>query len=203
MISASRKRVRCINMDNKNQAGKAEWFAIKTRQDFRAEKLLTDVCEEVFFPKEYVRLPSGKTRVKAVIPHVLFIKTTHDIALDLEAKSRNIPGALAPIWIYRYPHCNEIQIIPQHSINLLQLLTEEDTSKCRVYTAKDFKLKERVRVIGGLYEGYEGFVKRIEKNKHVIVSIEGICMVVLPYIHPDLLEKIDSVEEKGSRGFIV
>lgn len=123
-------------MDNKNQAGKTEWFAIKTRQDFRAEKLLADVCEEVFFPKEYVRLPSGKTRIKAVIPHVLFIKTTHDIALALEAKNRNGSGISVPIWVYRYPHCDEIQIIPQHSIDLLHLLTEDDTSRCRCIVLK-------------------------------------------------------------------
>lgn len=169
----------------------AVWFAIKTRMDFRAEKVLSTVCEEVYFPKESVKLPEGKTRIKAVIPHVLFIRTTHSKALYLEAGGCNDTGQSVPMWIYRNPKSNEIQAIPQQSIDLLRLLTTADTSKCRIYTVKDFKIDERVRVTGGPYKGYEGFVKRIAKNKHVIVSIEGVCMVILPYIHPDLLEIIE------------
>lgn len=167
------------------------WFAIKTPRDFRAEEEMAKVCEEVFFPKEYVRLSNGKTRVKAVIPHVLFLKTTPDNILNLESQARKTPGASVPFWIYRYPKRDDIQMIPPRSIELLRLLTADDTSKCRIYTATDYAVNERVRVIGGLYEGYEGFVKRIAKNKHVVVAIEGICMAILPYIHPDLLERID------------
>lgn len=169
---------------------KTEWFAIKTRLDFRAEDVLSAVCDEVYFPKETVRRPDGKTCVKAVIPHVLFIKTTHNKALSLESDGREGVVHSVPMWIYRYPQSNEIQTISQRSIDLLKLLTSGDTSQCRIYTVKDFKINERVRVTGGIYQGYEGFIKRIAKNKHVIVSIEGVCMVVLPYIHPDLLEVV-------------
>ena len=168
-----------------------EWFAIKTRQDFKAEEILSTRCDEVYFPKETIKLPEGKTRVRAVIPHVLFIKTTQNNALSLEADGRKNDGRSLPLWIYRYPHDNRIQIIPQHSIDLLRLLTSDDSTKCRIYSAKDFKVKQRVRVTAGIYKGYEGFVKRIEKNKHVIVSIEGVCMVILPFIHPDLLEAVE------------
>ena len=48
-----------------------------------------------------------------------------------------------------------------------------------------------MRVIGGQFKGYEGHVQRVKKNKHVIVKIEGVCLVMLPFIHPDLLEPID------------
>ncbi len=169
----------------------AKWFAIKTRQDFKAERILAEVCEDVFFPKESIKLNNGKSRIRAVIPHVIFIKTTRETAMALEADGRNNVPLSIPMWIYRYPHDNDIQIIPERSINLLRLLTAEDTTKCRIYTVKDFKVQQRVRVIGGVYKGYEGFVKRIAKNKHVIVSIEGVCMVILPYIHPELLVAID------------
>lgn len=172
------------------EQNKSVWFAIKTKQDFKAEEILAKVCDEVYFPKEQVKISGGKTRLKAVIPHVLFIKTTRENALSLEINGRNHLRSSVPMWIYRYPHDNEIQIIPQRSIDLLRLLTSDDTLKCKVYTVKDFKINQRVRVTDGIFKGYEGFVKRIEKNKHVIVSIEGLCMVILPYIHPDLLEAL-------------
>lgn len=178
-------------MNENDTADKAHWFAIRTRLDFRAEQILGTKCEAVYFPKENVTDAGGKTRVRAVIPRVLFIKTTTAHALELEREGHNAEeNTIPPFWIYRYPSDNEIQIISQRSIDLLKLLTTDDTSRCRIYTVKDFQPSERVRITGGIFKGYEGFVKRVEKNKHVIVSIEGVCMMILPFIHPDLLERI-------------
>lgn len=169
----------------------AQWFAIKTRQDFKAEQFLLNACDEVFFPKKTVMTQGKKPRIRAVIPHVLFIRTTRSNALALEAQGRKLSGQSLPFWIYRYPGNNEIQIIPPRAIHLLRLLTTVDTEGCRIYRPREFRISERVRVTAGIFKGYEGYVKRIDKNKHVVVGIEGVCMVILPYIHPDLLEKID------------
>ncbi len=168
----------------------SRWYAIKTRQDFKAEEVLTPLCEEVFFPKHVVKSPSGTKRRRAIIPHVLFIKTTERNALALETAGRSIPGLPVRFWIYRYPDNNDIQIITGSQINLLRLLTEEDSARCEIFSKTDFKTGQRVRVTGGEFQGYEGYVQRVKKNRHVIVKIEGICLVMLPFIHPDLLAPI-------------
>lgn len=180
-----------MNEDKSDIAQSPQWFAIKTPRDFAAEVFLKDKCEETFFPKEIVYVPGKKPRIKAAIPHVLFIKTTHDKARNLEELGRNHPELSIPFWIYRYPKQDKIQVIPQRSIDLLRLLTVDNATQCRIYTGREFKKNERVRVIGGIYQGYEGFVQRIHKNKHVVVKIEGICMVILPFIHPDLLQSVN------------
>ena len=167
-----------------------QWFAIKTRQDFRAEAELAPLCDDLLFPKEKVSAPGGKTRSRAVIPRVLFIKTTRDNALEMERKGRRHPELSVPFWIYRYPNDDSIQVIPQSSINLLRLLTADDTTRCEIFNKSDFSVNPRVRVTGGYFEGCEGYVQRVRKNKHVIVRIEGVCMVMLPFIHPDLLEPV-------------
>lgn len=171
------------------------WFAIKTPQDFKAETFLKDKCQEVFFPKETVKTQGKRLRIKAVIPHVLFIRTSPENIQNLEDLGRKHPEQTIPFWIYRYPSRKEIQEIPQTSIDLLRLITSDNTSQCRIYTGHDFKPKELVKVTGGIYKGYQGYVQRVKKNKHVIVKIEGICMVILPYIHPDLLQLIEPTEE--------
>lgn len=166
----------------------SRWFAIKTRQDFRAEELLKPLCDEVFFPKERVTVPGKRRRERAIIPRVLFVRTTADRLLALERRAREHPEELSPFWIYRYPTDRTVQVIPQSSIDLLRLLTAGDTTRCEIFTKKYFRENQRVRVTGGPFKGYEGFVQRVRKNRHVIVRIEGICLVMLPYIHPDLLE---------------
>lgn len=169
----------------------AEWFAIKTRYDFRAEQQLKTVCCDVLFPKEKSTASGGKKRIKAVIPRVLFVKTTEHNILTLERQGREHPELTVPFWIYRYPRDNRIQVISPESIRLLRLLTAGDTTRCEIFNKKDIKENQHVRVIGGPFKGYEGFVQRVQKNKHVIVKIEGVCMIMLPFIHPDLLEIID------------
>ena len=181
-----------MNDDKQNAGQTSQWFAIKTPKDFAAESFLRDKCDDIFFPKEYVATEHKKKRVKAVIPHVLFIKTTRDKALQLEEFGRKHPEQSIQFWIYRFPKDNEIQVIPESSIELLRLLTSDDTTQCRIYTGHEFKENQRVQVTGGIYKGYKGYVQRIQKNKHVIVKIEGVCMVILPFIHPDLLETIDN-----------
>lgn len=180
-----------MNGNTAQQGETPQWFAIKTRQDFRAEEALTPLCDEVFFPKELIAVDSRHKRERAIIPRVLFIRTTRDNALRLEREGREHPESAVPFWIYRYPTDDEIQVIPQSSINLLRLLTADDTTRCEIFNKKDFRENEHVRVVDGPYRGYEGYVQRVRKNKHVIVKIEGICLIMLPFIHPDLLEKID------------
>lgn len=167
-----------------------QWFAIKTRQDSRAENELRPVCDDILFPKEKIS-EHGKSKQRPIIPRVLFIRTTAQQALELEQMGREHPEMSVPFWIYRYPRDNQIQVISPDSINLLRLLTSQDTTKCEIFSKKDFKENQHVRVTGGPFEGYEGFVQRVKKNKHVVVKIEGVCLVMLPFIHPDLLEPID------------
>lgn len=175
----------------KNMTAKAaDWYAIKTRQDFRSVPVLETECEEVFFPTEEVMTPAGHTRTRAIIPHVLFIRTDRENALRLERRSHAEPGAMYPFWIYRYLKGGDIQIITGDQIRLLRLLTAGDTTRCEIYGKKDFTGGQRVRVTGGFYKGYEGTVRRVRKNRHVVIEIKGICMIMLPFIHPDLLEII-------------
>ena len=172
----------------------SEWFAIKTHQEFKVENLMLSLCDDVFFPKISSYSTNKKPKMKALIPHVLFIKTTRDNALLIESRSQKYPELMPKIWIYRYPNNKMIQAIPYNSINLLRLLTTNNSTECEIFNKQDFKENERVRITGGPYAGYEGFVQRVKKNKHVIVKIEGVCLVMLPYIHPDLLEKLNQEE---------
>ncbi len=187
-------RAERIDMDNSENtpAGPdaTEWFAIRTRQDFRAESMLKPLCAEVFFPKRIADGKGERRRERAYIPHVLFIRTTRERAMQLEQAGREHPERSVPFWIYRYPNDHRIQVIPQRSIDLLRLLTATDSTRCEIFSKTDFKENQRVRITGGPFEGYEGYVQRVKKNKHVIVRIEGICLLMLPFIHPDLLKPL-------------
>lgn len=167
-----------------------KWFAIKTRQEQRAERELTPLCSEVFFPLRHDGASDSQHRIRPLIPNVLFINTTPENALSLESAGRKAPEASVPFWIYRYPDNDAIQTIPERQIRLLKLLNSADTAGCEVYNRQDFTAGQLVRITGGPFRGYEGHVVRVRKNKHVVVRLEGVCCLMLPFIHPDLLQPL-------------
>jgi transcription antitermination factor NusG len=50
--------------------------------------------------------------------------------------------------------------------------------------------EDRVRVTGGPFEGAEGYVVRVKKDRRVMVKISGTCAVLTSFIHPSFLQKI-------------
>ena len=57
--------------------------------------------------------------------------------------------------------------------------------------APEYHTGDRVRVIDGIYKGAEGYIKRIKKDRKLIVSVTGVAVVAVSYIHPSFLEKIN------------
>ena len=73
------------------------------------------------------------------------------------------------------------------------LVTSADAGRNATYfgaDAPEYHTGDRVRVTGGIYAGAEGYIKRIKKDRKLIVAVSGIAVVAVSYIHPDFLEKI-------------
>jgi len=50
----------------------------------------------------------------------------------------------------------------------------------------------RVRVTDGIYKGAEGIVKRIKRDRKLLVAVEGVAVVAISNIPMACLEKIDT-----------
>ena len=49
-----------------------------------------------------------------------------------------------------------------------------------------------MRITGGLFEGTEGEFVRVRGDRRVMVRIAGLVAVATPFIHPSLIERIES-----------
>lgn len=163
------------------------WFALKTRREFQLETQLRESVDSVYLPKETKTAINGRRQIRPIIPGVLFVKAERRCILDLERESRDPLSGLPLFWIYRYNSGAVPTEITPREINLVRLLTADDATRCEVYAKADFERGMKVRVTGGPFLGQEGYVQRVKKNRHVVVKIEGLCAILLPFIHPDLL----------------
>ena len=50
---------------------------------------------------------------------------------------------------------------------------------------------DRVVVTDGPFKGAEGHIKRIKKDRRLVVAIPGVVAVATAYIHPSMLEKVN------------
>ena len=55
----------------------------------------------------------------------------------------------------------------------------------------EYHIGDRVVVTGGPFKGAEGHIKRIKRDRRLVVTIPGIVAVATTYIHPSLLSKVD------------
>ena len=56
----------------------------------------------------------------------------------------------------------------------------------------EYHLGDRVVVTDGPFKGAEGHIKRIKKDRRLVVTIPGVVAVATAYIHPDFLRKVDT-----------
>ncbi len=84
--------------------------------------------------------------------------------------------------------------INDDEMRMFMFVTSVDNGKNLRYFGEDssgFRMGQKVRVIGGIYKGAEGYIKRIKKDRKLIVSISGVAVVAVSYIPQEFLEKIE------------
>ena len=166
-----------------------QWFAVRTPRTVALEAALAVLGVETFCPRERIRLADGRwSEPRPIVAHLLFIRTLASQALDIERDARE--GRLPALWIYRYSDSRRLHPISQREMRLFMLLTAGDNDRCEVYHRDDFAKGDRVRVMGGGFEGYEGYVRKIRNDRRIVVEIKGVCALALPFIPLGLLSKV-------------
>ena len=96
-------------------------------------------------------------------------------------------------FVYRTPDWQAFSVIPNKQMVMFQLVTSSGESGLKFYSADDishFKTGQKVRVIEGPLKGAEGYIRRIQKNRRLLVAIEGIVAVATSYIPPQFMENV-------------
>ena len=50
---------------------------------------------------------------------------------------------------------------------------------------------KHVQIMGGIFEGVEGVIRRVKRCKRVVVELEGIASVAIAYVPAALLKEIE------------
>lgn len=167
------------------------WYALKVY--YNKVFPLRDACAQALWQtyipmklEETVEKGSVKFAEKPLIPSLLFVKCTQQW---LQQKRQE--GGMR-FMIYHEPESPRPQAIPELEMQMFIMVTST-RNKDLLYLGSDkqeWHLGDRVRVTDGVFKGAEGIVKRIKKDRRLVVTVNGVAAVATSYIDPSYLEKI-------------
>lgn len=155
----------------------AGWYAIKVfynRVAFVSEQI-KGLVDEFFIPHR-------------LIGCLMFVRTTPS-RIEKIRQDR-----YEQLKVYTQPGDRRPYRIPERQMDAFIFVTSmEDRRLTLLDPAQvDFKTGQKVRVTGGVFEGAEGYIKRIKGDKRLVVCIEGIVAVATSYIPSVYLEKMEN-----------
>lgn len=138
--------------------------------------------------KEQLKSDGVRHFVPEVIGSVLFVETEERYLHSLAQQYTSY------LWVYRNPGASRPTVIPDREMEMFLFVCTAGESGL-TYLGDDkleYHQGDRVRVIEGPLKGAEGHIKRIKKDRRLVVTVGGVAAVATAYIHPQFLEVIPS-----------
>ena len=168
------------------------WYALKVfyNRVVYVKTLFEHEGKETYVPVHTVeQFDSGRLTYveKQLIPSLLFVRCGEQWLCEFK-RSHN-----EDFMYYAEPERRQPGAIRDEEMRSFILVTSADAGRNVKYfgaDAPEYHIGDRVRVTDGIYKGAEGYIKRIKKDRKLIVSVTGVAVVAVSYIHPSYLEKI-------------
>ena len=180
------KNQRKIDPDSVN------WYAAKSfvRNLDSIKSLIADITSETYVPMVKVATKTdGKiTYRERPLCSLIFFRCAHRDTV----KAIDVLHDKAMIYTAVYDAGRHASAIPDAEMRMFRLVTDTANELLEYFSDNIDRFHEgqRVRVIAGEFEGAEGTVVRIKKDRRLVVSITGICAVATPHLPPALLQEI-------------
>ena len=149
-----------------------------------------------FVPMQYRREERGGVMVKWLVPSIhnlIFVKMKPSEMIEYR-KTTDLPVRYImnrekhiPITVPDREMENFIKVAGTYNEKLIYLNPDPG----------DFSEGERVRIIGGEFEGAEGIFVRIKRDRRVLINIQGVVAVATTHVHLSMLEKITDPDDNS------
>ena len=153
------------------------WYALKVYFN-RVQPLIADCREanmEFFAPTD-------------IIGNLLFLRCTEEDILHFVA------DRWQQTWLYREAASRRPAAIPDREMEVFRFVVTAGRDGLQLLgdDRPEYHEGDRVVVTGGPFKGAEGHIKRIKRDRRLVVTIRGVVAVATTYIHPSLLKKVEA-----------
>ena len=174
------------------------WFPMRVtyNREMQIKAFLDKLGIECFIPMKYEIEDgdlSSREKLVPAIHNLIFVHSTQETITALKMGKRDF----APL---RYMMCHtdkgetQIMTVSDHEMdNFIKAASIKDRSVFLVEDSDYFsKIGKMVKITAGQFKDIIGVVKRIKKNRCVVVRIQGIAAVILANVPIRFVEEIDT-----------
>lgn len=123
---------------------------------------------------------------QSILPSYLFIRTDEITARKIREEF------FGKLYLYADRQTKEPTVVPDKELEIFRIVTSAGDTGLQFLDddPAKYQVGDKVRVTDGPFKGAEGYIKRIKKDRRLVVTVSGIVAVATSYIPPELLEKI-------------
>lgn len=158
-------------------------------REMKIKALLDEIGIENFVPMRYEMVETkNEKRKRMLVPaihNLIFVRSTRECLTQLKMTRQEfapmryiMKRALSP------NEKQEIMHVPDEQMNNFMRVASKQDDSIMFLDNNAFinKVGQRVKVIDGPFAGVEGVIKRINKNKRVVVQLEGVIAVAIVFV---------------------
>lgn len=129
----------------------------------------------------------ARTYLSGKVPSLLFARWTPDALKDFKQRH------FTDLMLYKKSDSPDPAPIDDREMQMFILVTSALDGQEVEFAGEhfDFKPGERVRVTEGPFKGAEGVIRRIKKDRKLLIAVSGIVVVAVSHIPGQFLEKIE------------
>ena len=184
-----------VTVDNSSH-----WFPMRItyHRELRIKAMLDGLGIENFLPMHYELVETktqGKKRILSpAIHNLIFVKSTQEYLTNLKmTREEFAPMRYIMKKSYTEDKKSEIMVVPDKQMDNFMRVASVQDDRVMFLDNNEFvnKVGQRVKVTDGYFAGVEGVIKRINKNKRVVVQLEGVAAVAIAFVPASQLTLIE------------
>lgn len=170
------------------------WYAIRVSysRELVLKAILDDEKIENFIPMRYGYIIKGGKRVRKLLPAIHNLVFVHSTRKRIDALKEILESSMPIRFIMNREHCRPV-IIPEAQMRSFILVAGSYDEAILYVEPTELHLSkgQKVRIMGGIFEGVIGEFVRIRHDRRVVVNIEGVMAVATTFISPSLVESVE------------
>ena len=163
----------------------------------RFQELLKKEQLEYFLPMrvDYQKTDDWNVR-KSYVPAVnglIFIHSTQEELTNLKMTRKGFEPMHYFMNHFAETEADRVLVIPDRQMAIFRMVASSGADGLEFFSDEsivNYKQGDKVRVKEGPLKGAEGYIKRIKKDRRLLVAIEGFVAVATSFIPPQFLEVI-------------
>lgn len=174
------------------------WYPMRVTygREVKVKEALDNLGIENFLPMHYELVdPGDGNKRRMLVPaihNLIFIHDSREDITRLKTTKREFQPLRYITKRFAESIDDNILTVPDSQMqNFIRVASVQDDSVMFLETGDYInKIGQRVQITEGYFAGVEGVVKRIKKNKHVVVQLEGLAAVAITYVPATCLREI-------------